>query len=41
MFAKGIVIPDLPFGASLKQVTVDGQSVLLTATAANVELSAA
>jgi hypothetical protein len=40
MLAKGIVIPNLPFGASLKQVTVDGQSVLLTATAADVELSA-
>jgi hypothetical protein len=41
LLAKGIVVPDLPFGASLKQVAVDGQSVLLTATAADVELSAA
>jgi hypothetical protein len=41
LLAKGIVIPDLPFAASLKQVAVDGQSVLLTATAANVELPAA
>jgi hypothetical protein len=39
--AKGIVVPDLPFAASLKQVAVDGQSVLLTATAAHVEMPAA
>lgn len=41
LLAKGIVVPDLPFGASLKQVAVDGQSILLTATAADVELRAA
>jgi len=41
LLAKGIDVPDLPFGASLKQVAVDGQSVLLTATAADVELRAA
>jgi hypothetical protein len=41
LLAKGIVVPELPFAASLKQVAVDGQSVLLTATAADVELSAA
>jgi hypothetical protein len=41
LLAKGIVVPELPFGASLKQFAVDGQSVLLTATAADVELSAA
>jgi hypothetical protein len=41
LLAKGIVVPDLPFGASLKQVAVDGQSVLLTSTAADVELPAA
>ena len=41
LLAKGIVVPDLPFSASLKEVAVDGQSVLLTATAANVELPAA
>lgn len=41
LLAKGIVVPDLPFAASLKQVAVDGQSVLLTATAADLELSAA
>lgn len=40
LLAKGIKIPDLPFGASLKQIAVDGQAVLLTATAADVELSA-
>jgi hypothetical protein len=39
LLATGIEIPDLPFGASLKQVAVDGQSVLLSATAADVELS--
>ncbi|HEY0474695.1 MAG TPA: DUF2993 domain-containing protein [Kribbella sp.] len=39
--AKGFALPALPFGATLKQVTVDGQSVLLTATAANIELPAA
>jgi DUF2993 family protein len=38
---KGIEVPELPFGASLKQIAVDGQSVLLTATAANVKLPAA
>jgi hypothetical protein len=41
LLAKGIVVPDLPFGASLKQVAVDGQSILLTATAADVQLRAA
>jgi hypothetical protein len=41
LLAKGIVVPELPFAASLKQVAVDGQSVLLTATAADVDLSAA
>jgi hypothetical protein len=41
LLAKGIVVPDLPFGATLKQVAIDGQSVLLTATAANLELPAA
>jgi hypothetical protein len=41
LLAKGIVVPDLPFGASLKQVAVDKQSILLTATAADVELRAA
>jgi hypothetical protein len=41
LFAKGIVVPALPFGASLKQVAVDGQSVVLTATAADLALSIA
>jgi LmeA-like phospholipid-binding len=40
LLAKGIVVPDLPFGASLKQVAADGQSVVLTATASDVELPA-
>jgi len=38
LLAKGIEIPDLPFGASLKQVAVDGQSVVLTATATDFKL---
>src|SRR5882757_3968463 len=37
--AKGIQLPELPFGASLKQVAVEGQAVALTATAANVQLA--
>jgi LmeA-like phospholipid-binding len=41
LLAKGIEVPDLPFGASLKQIAVDGPSVLLTATAADVELPTA
>ncbi|HEU4948793.1 MAG TPA: DUF2993 domain-containing protein [Kribbella sp.] len=41
VLGKGIEVPDLPFGASLKQVAVDGQSVLLIATAADVELPTA
>ena len=40
LLAKGIVVPDLPFGASLKQVGADGQSVVITATASDVELPA-
>jgi hypothetical protein len=39
LFATGIEIPDLPFGATLEQATVAGQSVVLRATAANVQLS--
>jgi hypothetical protein len=41
LLARGIVVPNLPFGASLKQVAVDGQSILLTATAAHLELRVA
>jgi hypothetical protein len=40
LLGRGIQVPDLPFGASLERVGVDGQSVLLTATAANVEFAA-
>lgn len=40
LLAKGIQVPELPFGASLKQIAVDGQAVLLTATAADLELPA-
>jgi len=39
--SRGIEIPELPFGASLQQVAVDGQTILLTATASNVQLNAA
>lgn len=38
LLATGIEVPELPFGASLKQVAVEGQSVLLGATAADVQL---
>jgi DUF2993 family protein len=40
LLAKGIEIPQLPFGASLKQVAADGQSIVLAATATDVELPA-
>jgi hypothetical protein len=36
--AKGIKLPDLPFNATLKQFAVQDQSVVLTATASNLEL---
>ena len=39
LLAKGITLPELPFGASLKQVGVEGSSVVLTATAANLKLA--
>jgi hypothetical protein len=41
LLAKGIEVPELPFGASLKRIAVDGQSVVLTATASDLELRAA
>jgi hypothetical protein len=41
LLAKGIEVPELPFGASLKRIAVDGQSVVLTATATDLELRAA
>ena len=37
--ARGIQIPELPFGASLKEIAVDGNAVLLTATASNIVLN--
>lgn len=40
LLADGIVIPELPFDASLKQVAVDGTSIVLIATAANLKLNA-
>jgi hypothetical protein len=39
LLAKGITLPELPFRASLKQVAVEGGSVVLTATAANVKFA--
>jgi hypothetical protein len=39
LLAKGITLPELPFGASLKQVGVEGSSVVLTATAANLKFA--
>ncbi|WP_380108608.1 DUF2993 domain-containing protein [Kribbella qitaiheensis] len=41
LLARGIEIPELPFGATLKEITVDGQSVLLTATASDIVLNGA
>ena len=41
LLADGIEVPDLPFGASLKQLAIEGQSVLLSATAVNFDLSTA
>ncbi len=41
VLSRGITIPDLPFKASLQQITVEGQSVVLTATAANLQLAGA
>lgn len=38
LLAKGLVMPDLPFGATLKQVAVEGQSIAVTATAADIRL---
>ena len=38
--AKGIQLPKLPFNASLQQIAIQDQSILLTATAANLELGA-
>jgi hypothetical protein len=41
VLARGIVVPRLPFKASLQQIAVEGQSIVLTATAANLELAGA
>ena len=41
LLARGLEIPELPFGASLKAITVDGQAVLLTATASDIVLNGA
>lgn len=41
VLSRGIVVPELPFKASLQQIAVEGQSVVLTATASNLELAGA
>jgi hypothetical protein len=38
--SKGIKLPELPFNASLKQITIQDQSILLTAAATNLTLGA-
>lgn len=38
--AKGIKLPELPFNASLEQIAIQDQSILLTATASNLALGA-
>jgi hypothetical protein len=40
VLSRGIVLPELPFKASLQRIAIEGQSIVLTATAANLELSA-
>ena len=39
LLARGVRIPDLPFGARVTGVDVQGQSLLVTATATDVKLS--
>jgi hypothetical protein len=39
MLARGITLPKLPFGASLKQVAVEGNSVVLVATADGLQFA--
>ncbi|ADB34800.1 hypothetical protein Kfla_5796 [Kribbella flavida DSM 17836] len=40
LLGRGVRIPALPFGAKVTGAAVDGQSLVLTATASNVQLSA-
>ncbi|MFI7065995.1 DUF2993 domain-containing protein [Kribbella sp. NPDC050124] len=40
LLARGITLPELPFGASLKQVAVEGSSVVLVATADDMKFAA-
>ncbi|MGW6279869.1 LmeA family phospholipid-binding protein [Kribbella sp. NPDC055071] len=37
--SKGITLPKLPFGATLKTVSIEGSSVILTATAADLKIA--
>lgn len=39
MLTRGITLPQLPFGASLKQVAVEGSSVVLVATVDNMKFA--
>ncbi|ONI71627.1 hypothetical protein BWI15_15815 [Kribbella sp. ALI-6-A] len=41
LLARGIRIPELPFGATVTQAAVQGQSLVVTATANDVRLSGA
>lgn len=38
LLAKGFAVPDLPFNATVKEVAIDNQSVLVTATATSLTL---
>lgn len=40
VLARGIVVPELPFKATIQQLAIEGQSIVLTAVASNLELSA-
>ncbi|WP_020392683.1 DUF2993 domain-containing protein [Kribbella catacumbae] len=41
VLSRGIAVPKLPFKATVQQIAVEGQSVVLTATASNLELAGA
>jgi hypothetical protein len=39
-FSRAITLPKLPYGATLEQVSVEGSSIVLTATAADLKFAA-
>ncbi|MFI5713964.1 DUF2993 domain-containing protein [Kribbella sp. NPDC051620] len=41
ILSRGIVVPELPFKATLQQVAIEDQSIVLTAAATNLQLSGA